>query len=239
MNSHQLGALGLLAYAALAPLPAVAQVQSDVTVSNLRFTLTDLTPDDGETPWFRFSPDDGFNPVSASTSVTPASDGERRAYDWSEGTGSFEFSPNTRLSLAVDVHIAMRAGAVPEQSGTVWAVFRGGATWGPPRDRWERRDYEDVYGDVGLYLGEYRPDFDRDETLWLSFENNTAYAASGDFQVLAESTSHALASPVPEPSAPAMLAMGACLLSILGRRRRGKRGSNAPFRGATIFTMKS
>jgi len=221
MRTHGFGVGGLLlACAGFLAMPAAAQVQSDVTASNLRFVLIDLTPDDGETPWFNFlAPVPG--PLSASSSVIPTVGSEQRTRDNAEADGYFEFSPNTRLSLALDIDIAMRAGPSPqpEQGGTVWAVFRGGATWGPPKDSWERPDYDDVYGDVGLYNGSFRTDFDRNQTLWLSFENDSAYAAYGDYQILLESSSYALAAPVPEAPAPAMLLFGAGVLGWVGRRR--------------------
>jgi hypothetical protein len=221
MKPHQLGMTGLLlACAGLLAAPAAAQVRSDVTASNLRFVLIDLTPDDGETPWFNFTQAD-LSPFSASTSVTPLAGSEQRARDGGERRGHFEFSPNTRLSLALDIDIDMRA--VPlagaEQSGTVWAAFLAKATWGPPKDRWERRDSEDVYGDVGLYFGDFRNKFDRNETFWLNMENDTDYAASGEFAIFLESSSYALASPVPEASTPAMFALGVGMLGFLGRRR--------------------
>ena len=221
MKTHQPGVSALLlACAGLFATPAAAQVQSDVTASNLRFVLVDLTPDDGETPWFTFTQAD-LSPLSASSAVTPTGGSEQRAQDSAERSGFFAFSPNTRLSLALDVDIAMQAVPLsePEQGGTVWAAMLAKATWGPPRDMWERRDSEDVYGDVGLYSGSFRPRFDRSETLWLSFENETDYAATGEFTVMLESSSYALASPVPEVSTPAMLVLGAGLLGLLGRRR--------------------
>lgn len=221
MKLHQLGMTGLLlACAGLLATPTAAQVQSDVTASNLRFVLVDLTPDDGETPWFTFAQAD-LSPLSASSAATPTVGSEQRALDRAERSGFFAFSPNTRLALALDVDIAMQAVPLsePEQGGTVWAYLLAKATWGPPRDMWERRDSEEVYGDVGLYSGSFRPRFDRQETLWLSFENDTAYAATGEFTVMLESSSYTLASPVPEPAMPAMLALGAGLLGLLGRRR--------------------
>lgn len=221
MKTHRIYTTGLLlACAGLPALPATAQVQSDVTASNLRFLLFDLTPDDGETPWLTLT-GAALGPLSASTAVTPAVGSEQRALDRAERSGFFAFSPNTRVSLGLDVDIAMQAVplSAPEQGGAVWAYLLAKATWGPPRDRWERRDIKEIYGDVGLYSGEFRPSFERNETLWLSFENETDYAATGEFTVQLESSSYALASPVPEASTPAMFALGAGLLGLLGRRR--------------------
>ena len=210
----------LLAGSGLLALPVAAQVQSEVTASNLRVVLVDLAPDDGETPWFHFTQADS-SPVSASTSVMPVFGSAQRAADSAERSGYFDFSPNTRLSLALDVRMDMQAAPLAgvDQAGAVWAAFLANATWGPSKDRVEHRDSEDIYGDVGLYSGSFRPSFERDETLWLSFENGTAYAGSGEFRVLLSSDSYALASPVPEAPAPAMLALGASLLGLLGRRR--------------------
>jgi hypothetical protein len=221
MKTHQIRCTGLLlACAGLFATPVLAQVQSDVTASNLRVVLVDLTPGDGETPWFTFTQTD-LSPLSASSAVTPAVGLEQRALDRAERSGFFTFSPNTRVSLALDVDIAMQAMPLsqPEQGGTVWAYLLAKATWGPPRDIWERRDSEDVYGDVGLYGGSFRSVYDRNETLWVTFDNETAYAATGEFTVQLESSSYALASAVPEASAPAMLFLGAGLLGLLGRRR--------------------
>lgn len=221
MKPLQLGVTGLLlACAGLFAAPAAAQVRSDATASRLRFVLIDLTPDDGETPWFNFTEAD-LSPFSASTSVTPIPGSEQRVRDGGERRGYFAFSPNTRLSLALDIDIAMQATpqAGAEQSGTVWAAFLAKAEWGPSKDRVERRDSEDVYGDVGLYYGSFRTEFDREETLWLSMENDTDYAATGEYAIFLESSSYALAAPVPEAPAPLMLAFGAGLLGILRRYR--------------------
>lgn len=221
MGRHLPGMFGLLlAGAGLLAMPAAAQVESEVTASNLRVVLVDLTPDDGETPWFQFTEAD-LSPLTAASAVTPTGGREPRARDAAERSGLFTFSPNTRLSLALDVRMAMQAAPLPQydQVGTVWAAFLATATWGPPRDRWERRDSDDIYGDVGLVSGSFRPRFDRSETLWLSFDNTSAYAGEGDFRILLTSDAYAPLSPVPEPSTSAMLVLGVGLLGVRVRRR--------------------
>lgn len=219
------GMTGLaFACAAFCALPAAAQVRSDVTVSNLRYVLTDLTPGDGQTPSFTF--DDAVpTPISLSAFVTPQVGNEQNAYQYVSERGYFSFSPHTQLSLALDVHIAMQAAEVAgvEQTGSAWVGFLGNAEWGPPKDRWARRDSEEAYGDVGAVFGNYVPRYDRDETLWLTFVNDSDYAADGEFAIQLEARAFAQAAPVPEAPAPLMLAVGAGVLGVLGRRRAGQR----------------
>ena len=211
----------LLACAALHALPAAAQITSTVSASNIRVVLTDLNPDDGLAPWFAF--EDAVLPsLSVSTTVTPTPDSAHDDYAYEERRGNFTFSAYTHVSLLIDADIAMLASAAPQQIqyGTAWIAFLANATWGPPRDRWTRYDSEDDARYVGLDpLGTYRTEVNRQLTLPLMFTNDTDYAASGEFRVIAESGSYTMASPVPEAPAPAMLACGIALLGLMGRRR--------------------
>lgn len=214
------GMLGIaLACAGFTALPAAAQVQADITVSNLRYVMTDLTPGDGQASTFVFT-DADFSPLSVSSAVTPQAT-EQNGHSFAERFGSFEFSGHTQVSLLLDVHIAMQAGFTPEQSGSVWLGFLGGASWGPPKDNWSRRDADEAYGDVGTSIfGDFVPTFNRDQTVSLTFTNDSDYAALGDFTIELESNAHALASPVPEAPAPAMLALGVGMLGLFKRRRK-------------------
>lgn len=222
MKTHQPGVTGglLLACVGFLALPAAAQVDVEATASNLHFVLVDLTPDDGEAPWFTWSNAD-LSPLSVSSSVTP-SESAQYMQDNAERTGLFEFSANTRLALALDVRTAMQALPLStrEQGGWVFTGFTAGATWGPPKDSWERFDSREVSADVGLYplSTVYTTRLNREDTLWLTFENDSDYAAWGDFRIQMGTASFSNALPVPEAPAPAMLALGIGLLGLLGRR---------------------
>lgn len=226
MKTHQHGVTGwLLACAGFLALPAAAQVEIEATASNLRFVLVDLAPDDGETPWFTFA-DTDLSPLSVSSSVTP-SESVQYMQGNAERTGSFEFSANTRLSLVLDVRTAMQALPLStrEQGGWVFTGFTAGATWGPPKDSWERFDSWEVSGEVGLYplSTAYTTRLNREDTLWLTFDNDSDYAAWGDFRIQMGTASFSNALPVPEAPAPAMLALGLALLGLMGRRRARER----------------
>jgi len=216
----------LLACAALNALPAAAQITSTVSASNIRVLLTDLNPNDGLAPWFAF--DDAVLPsLSLSTSVTPTPDSAHHDYTYDERSGNFTFSAYTEVSLLMDVDIAMLASPSPQQYqyGTAWISFRASAVWGPPRDRWPRDDSETESRYVGQEpFGPYWTEVNRQLTLPLMFTNDTGYAASGYFRVMAESESYTMASPVPEAPAPAMLACGIAVLGVIARRR-GRRDS--------------
>jgi hypothetical protein len=223
MARYKAGLTGcLLACAGLAALPAAAQVQADVTVSNLRYTVIDLTPDDGQASSFSFTDADP-GPLSLSSAVTPRVGADQDAHDGAERRGYFDFSPHTRVSIGLDVHTAMAAAPGAGQTGSVWVGFLATAEWGPPKDRLPRRDSDEAYGDVGYLFDHYTPQFNRDQTLWLTFENDSDYAGSGEFAIQMASSAHAdaLPAPVPEAPAPLMLAVGVALLGLAGRRAAG------------------
>jgi hypothetical protein len=210
----------LLAGAACTAVPAAAQVQSNVAVSNLRYEMVDLTPGDGQASSFMFTQADP-SPMTISASVTPVAGSEQNDDDGLERLGYFEFSPHTQVSLALDVHIAMQAVPLPEpeQSGYAQVAFFAGATWGPPKGSWERRDLDYAYADIGLdALGRFHSEYASDKTLRVTFVNDSDFAALGDFRIQLITEAHAMAAPVPEAPAPAI---GAGLLGMLGRRRRG------------------
>jgi hypothetical protein len=228
MTRYTLGMAGmLLACACLAALPAAAQVHADITASNLRYVLVDLTPDDGQASWFNFTQVD-LSPVTISSAVTPVVGSEQDAHNNLKQSGLYEFSAHTQMSLALDVNFSIHAVPLsePEQSAFAEIDFVTNAMWGPPKDRGTRRDSDMAYGQIGPSTPEgFRFDFDKDKTLWLTFVNDTDYAASGDFSIYLETIAHAMAAPVPEASTPAMLSLGLGLLGMLGRRRASNRSA--------------
>lgn len=231
MTTYKAGMAALsLAMAACTAVPAAAQVRSNVAVSNLRYEMVDLTPDDALASSFTLTQAD-LGPMTVSAAVTLVVGSEQDDGHGLERLGYFEFSPHTQVSLALDVRIAMQAVPLPEpeQSGHAEVAFFAGATWGPPRDRWERRDLDYTDAVIGLdALGQFHSEYDKDTTLRLTFVNDSDFAAVGDFRIQLSTSAHAMAAPVPEAPAPAMLALGAGLLGVLGRRRRaGHRGATA------------
>lgn len=224
MRARAGGLCLLLAGSAWLATPAAAQVSVEASASNLRFVLTDLAPDDGEAPWFRFIGAD-MEPLTQSIFLMPEPGAELRVTDFAERRGLFEFSSNTQVSLGLDVDIAMLAQPFPgaQQSGTASIAFVAIAEWGHPRDRQWMRDSDDVYGDVGQYFGAFRPSYERSGTLWLEFVNGSDYAASGDYFYQIESIAQAVTSPVPEAPAPLMLLLGASLLGLWRRPSPGQR----------------
>lgn len=223
MRARTVGLCLLLAGSAWLATPAGAQVSIEASASNLRFVLTDLAPDDGEAPWFRFM-EAGMDPLTQSIFLMPEPGEELRVADFAERRGLFEFSSNTRVSLGLDVDLAMQTQPFPgaQQSGTTSIAFVAIAEWGHPKDRQWIRDSDDVYGDVGQYVGELRPSYERSGTLWLEFVNGSGYTASGEYFYQIESIAQSVTSPVPEAPAPLMLILGATLLGLWRRPSPGK-----------------
>jgi len=215
----------LLACACLSAAPAAAQVNVDVTASNLHFILFDLAPDDGETPWLRLS-NDNLSPLSVSSSVTP-SGSDQYVQDHDDRRSTFEFSANTRLALVLDVRTDMQALPLLTREQGGWAVtsFRAEASWGPPENSLTHYDAWTVDGDIGLYplSNAYTTRLNREDRMWLTLENDSVYSARGEFEINLGTASYSNALPVPEAPAPAMLALGIGLLGLLKRRRAGAR----------------
>jgi hypothetical protein len=225
MKRNALGLAGLvLAYAGLHAAPAAAQVNVELAATNIHYTLVDLTPDDGEAPWIRFTTAD-WTPISWSASLTPQP-GNEQSQGFNESRHvEFELSPNTQVVFRFDTHLALHAPTTdPRQYANAEIFSHMDISTGSGKGREEY-----TYNSMGdnAYVGQQDyssgADFSRD-----SYGDISALTHGdpgvGIYDVHADAYLYSAAAPVPEAPAPVMFAAGLGVLGMLARRRSRGRG---------------
>lgn len=225
MTRSRLGIAGLmLACAGLYAAPAAAQVSVELAATNIHYTLVDLTPDDGEAPWIRFSSAD-WTPISWAGSLTAPSGNEQSLGFSEQRHVEFELSPNTQVVFRFDTHLALHAPTTgPRQLANAALYSHMDIGWGFGKGH-EEYTYNSAGDDA--YVGQ------QDFSVGADFSRNSYGDISaltrdepgvGIYDVHAEAYLYSAAAPVPEAPAPVMFAAGLGVLGMLARRRTRTRG---------------